>query len=127
MAKEIITPVNVSRARGYSHAIKIGNTIHIAGQIALDEEGNLVGKGDMIAQTERAYENLRRVLEAAGATITDVVKLTIFCRDLDSYAKTGEIRRRYFGNHFPAATAVEVNRLMDPDCLIEVEAVAVIG
>ena len=127
MAKEIITPGNVSRARGYSHAIKIGNIIHVAGQVALDEEGNLVGKGDMIAQTERAYENLKRVLEAAGATITDIVKLTIFCRDSDSFAKTGEIRRKYFGNYFPAATAVEVNRLMNPDYLIEVEAVAVIG
>ena len=127
MEKEIIAPVNVSRARGYSHAIKIGNTIYVSGQVALDEEGNLMGEGDMIAQTERAYENLRRVLEAAGATITDIVKLTIFCRDSDSFAKTGEVRRKYFGNHFPATTAVEVNRLMDPDCLIEVEAVAVIG
>jgi len=127
MTKEIITPVNVCRARGYSHAIKIGNTIYVAGQTATDEEGNLVGKGDMTVQTERAYENIKRVLEAAGATMTDIVMLNIYCRDLDGYAKTGEVRRKYFGNHFPAATATEVNRLMNPDWLIEVEAVAVIG
>jgi len=127
MAKQIITPSNVYKVRGHSHAIRIDNTIYVAGQVARDEEGNLVGKDDMVAQTERAYENLQRVLKAAGASIPDIVKLTIYCRDLDSFAKTGEIRRKYFGNHFPATTAVEINRLMNPNFLIEVEATAVIA
>ena len=127
MPKEIIVPENVSKARGFSHAIKVGNTIYVAGQTARDEEGNFVGKGDIIAQTERTYENLKRVLEAAGASITDVVKLNIYAKDLEGFTKTGEAWRKYFGKHFPASTAVEVNRMLNPDCLIEVEAVAVIG
>ncbi|MFC1990982.1 RidA family protein [Chloroflexota bacterium] len=124
---EIITPGNVSRPKGFSHAIKVGSTIYIAGQTAVDEEGNTVGKGDMTVQTECAYENLKRVLEAAGAAISDIIKLNIYCTDLDSFAKTGGARRKYFGSHFPTSTAVEVKRLMNPDWLIEVEAVAVLG
>ena len=124
---EIITPGNVSRPRGFSHAIKVGGIIYVSGQTAVDGEGNTVGTGDMTVQTECAYENLKRVLEAAGAAISDIIKLNIYCTDLDSFAKTGEARRKYFGSHFPVSTAVEVKRLMNPDWLIEVEAVAVLG
>lgn len=127
MAQEVIAPANVIKARGYSHAIKVGNTIYVAGQVAVDEAGNTVGKGDIVAQSECAYENLKRVLEAAGASLTDIVKMNIFCTDLDSFAKTGDVRRKYFGRHFPATTAVQVNRLVHPDWMLEVEAVAVIG
>ena len=123
---EIVTPGNVSKARGFSHAIKVGSAIYVAGQTAVDEAGHTVGKGNMTEQTERAYENLKRVLEAAGAAIPDIIKLNIYCTDLDSFARTGEIRRKYFGSHFPVSTAVEVKRLMNPDWLIEIEAVAVL-
>ncbi len=126
MPKEIIVPKNVRKARGFSDAIKVGKTIYIAGQVARDENGVVVGKGDIVAQTERAYENLKRVLDAGGAKFTDIVKMNIFCLDLDGFKKTGAARRKYFGDHFPATTAVQVNRLMDADYLIEVEAVAVL-
>ncbi len=126
MVKEVIVPPNVLKARGFSHAIKVGNTIYVAGQTATDEEGNIIGKGDVIAQTERAYENIKRVLEAAGARMTDIVMLKIYCRDLDGFVKTREARKKYFGNHFPAATVVKIDRLLLPDALIEVEAIAVV-
>ena len=126
MAKEVIVPENVMRARGFSHAIKAGNIIYVSGQTATDEEGNIIGKGDIIAQTDRAYENIKRVLEAAGANITDIVMLNIYCMDLDGFTKTGEARKKHFGKHFPAATVVKISSLLLPDALIEVEAIAVL-
>ena len=125
--KKIITPKNVHRPFGYSHALQVGNTIYVSGQIPLDLEGRVVGKNDMYAQTEQAYENLKRVLEEAGATMSDIIMLNIYCRDLDEFdKKTRPLRKKYFGDYYPAITAVEVNRLYNPDYLIEVEAVAVI-
>ena len=126
MPKEVIIPKNVHRTRGYSHAFKCGNTIYVAGQIAFDEEGKLVGEGDVVVQTERAYENLKRVLEAAGASISDIVMMNIYTLDLDGFNKTGEIRRKYFGKHFPATTLLIVAGLDEPGTLIEVEAIAVV-
>lgn len=126
MAKEVIVPEDVVKARGFSQAIKVGKTIFISGQTATDEQGNLIGIGDIIAQTDRTYENLGRILRAAGASISDIVMLNIFCRDLDGFTKTGEARKKHFGKHFPASTAVQIDRLLSPDALIEVEAVAVV-
>ena len=127
MSKQIIIPDNVHWPRAYSHAIKVGNTIYVSGQIPLDQEGNLVGKNDMAAQTEQAYANLKRVLEAAGATMADIVMLNIYCRDMEEFAqKTRDVRLKYLGRYHPAITAVEVSRLYSPDFLIEIEAVAVI-
>jgi len=126
MVKEVIVPENVMRARGFSHAMKVGNTIYVAGQTATDEEGNIIGKGDIIVQTERAYENVKRVLEAAGANITDIVMLKIYCTDLDGFLKTGEARKKCFGKHFPATTVIGIDGLLLPDAQIEVEAIAVL-
>ncbi len=126
MPKEIIVPENVHRARGYSHAIKCGNTIYVAGQVSFDEEGKLVGKGDVVSQTDRAYENLKRVLEAAGASISDIVVLHIYTMDLEGFSKTAEIRRKYFDKHFPTTTVLVVQGLDEPGTLIEVEAIAVV-
>ena len=126
MAKEIITPPNVYRPRGYSHAFKCGNTIYIAGQVAFDQEGKLVGEGDVVAQTAVAYENLKRVLEAAGAAMSDIVLMRIYTLDLEGFNNTGELRRKYFGKHFPATTLLVVEGLDEPGTLIEVEAIAVV-
>ena len=126
MPKEVITPKNVHRPRGYSHAYKCGNTIYVAGQIGWDEEGKLVGEGNVVAQTERAYENLKRVLEAAGASISDIVFMKIYTLDLEGFNKTADIRRKYFGKHFPATTLIVPVGLDEPGTLIEVEAIAVV-
>jgi reactive intermediate/imine deaminase len=125
--KKVITPKNVHRPFGYAHAIQTGNTIYVSGQIPLDIEGNVVGKNDIAAQTQQAYENLKRVLKAAGAAMTDIVMLNIYCRDVDDFdKKTRPLRKKYLGNYYPAITAVQVSRLYRPDFLIEIEAVAVI-
>ena len=123
--KKIINPKNVHPPFGYSHAIQIGNRIYVSGQIPLDLEANVVGKGDMYVQTEQVYENLKRVLEDAGARMTDIVMLTIYCRDIEAFdKKTRPLRKKYFGDFYTVVTAVEVNRLYRPDFLIEMEAIA---
>ena len=125
--KKIITPQDVHRPFGYSHALRVDNTIYISGQIPLDRDMQVVGKNNMAAQTEQVYGNLKAVLEEAGGTMEDIVMLNIYCTDLDAFDKeTRHIRKKYFGNYYPAVTAVEVRRLYNPDYMIEVEAVAVL-
>ena len=125
MAKHAIVPAGVHRARGYSHAIKAGNTVYVAGQIGLDESGNVVGK-DIVSQLTQAYENMKRVLEAAGSKMTDVVKLNFYCHNAEDLRLTGDVRKKYFGDHKPASTAVTVAKLGVPGTIVEVEAIAVI-
>jgi len=93
----------------------------------LDQEGNIVGKGDMTLQTEKTYENLKKCLESVGATINDIVMLRVFVTDLEEFQKTGEVRKKYFGKYRPATTGLEISRLYFDDAMIEVEATAVIG
>jgi 2-iminobutanoate/2-iminopropanoate deaminase len=127
MIKKVIAPINLHRPFGYAHAIQIDNTIYISGQIPLDQEMNVVGKNDIAAQTETVYENLKKVVEEAGGTMTHIVMLNIYCTDIEAFdKKTRHLRKKYFGNYYPATTAVEVKRLYRPDFMIEMEAVAVL-
>jgi len=126
MSREVIAPDNVFKARGYSHAFKVGNTIYVAGQAPFDQDMRLVGKGDIVAQAELSFENLKRVLQAAGATMADIVMLTYYFKNIDDLAKTGDVLREHFQRPYPPATALEVSRLVDPDQLIEVDAIAVV-
>ena len=125
--REMINPKNVHWPFGYTHIAKIGDTVHVSGQLALDQEGNIVGKGDMTLQTEKTYENLKKCLESVGATINDIVMLRIFVTDLEEFQKTGEVRKKYFGKYRPATTGLEISGLYFPEAMIEVEAMAVIG
>ena len=104
-----------------------GRTVYVSGQVAMDAEGNVVGEGDVKAQTEKVLENVATVLEAAGGTLDDVVKVTVFITDMGFYDEIHEVRRRFFGEPYPASSMVEVSALIDPRLLVEVEAVAVIG
>jgi len=125
MAKDIIALENVHRARGYSHAIKVGNTIYVSGQIGMDLEGNIVDV-DCAAQIQQAFENMKRVLEKAGATMQDVVKLNYYFVNIaEDLHKIGDAYRQYFGRHYPATTVVQVGGLAYPGLLVEVEAIAV--
>ncbi|HET7235979.1 MAG TPA: RidA family protein [Actinomycetota bacterium] len=114
----------------YSHAVRVETSdavwIYVAGQIATDVDGNLVGPGDLRAQTEQVYENLSRVLEANGATFADVVKLGTFFTTLADLAGSREVRARYLPEEPPASTAVQVTALVLPGALIEVDLVAVV-
>jgi reactive intermediate/imine deaminase len=115
----------------YSHAVRVeaGDAawIHVSGQIALDEQGNLVGRGDLGAQTEQVFENLGRVLEASGASFADVVKIQTYLTTLEGVQASREVRTRYLPSDPPASTAVRVAELLYPDALIEVDVVAVVG
>ncbi len=125
--KRIIAPGNLHRPFGYAHAIQVDKTLYISGQIPLDMELNSVGKNDIAAQTEQVYGNLKKVLEGAGGTMRNIVMMTIYCTDLEAFDKhTRPVRKKYFGDYYPAVTAVEVKRLYRPEYMIEVEAIAVL-
>jgi enamine deaminase RidA (YjgF/YER057c/UK114 family) len=127
----IVTPSGMVKPRGYNYGVKVqgGATLYIAGQVAFDGEGKVVGAGDIVRQFEQALANFRRVLEAGGALPQDVVKLNIYTADMAAYkADLSEIGRAYravFGHHYPAMTVVEVKGLFDDGILLEVEGVAV--
>jgi 2-iminobutanoate/2-iminopropanoate deaminase len=126
--KKVIAPNNLHRPFGYAHAIQIDKTLYISGQIPLDMQMNVVGKGDIATQTDQVYANLKKVLESAGGNMTDIVMLKIYCTDIEGFDRhTRSLRKKYFGDYYPAVTAVEVKRLYRPDFMIEMEAVAVLG
>lgn len=127
MAGKIITVPTVREPRGYSHAVRAGNTIYLAGQVGIAPNGQLAGDGGFEAQAVEAFENLRRVLEAAGASLADVVKVTVLLVDRDTAPQWREIRGRYFRENLPASTLIIVAGLADPRFLIEIDAVAVVG
>ena len=104
-----------------------GRTVYVSGQVSMDAEGNIVGEGDVVAQTEKVLDNVAAVLEAAGGGLEDVVKVTVFITDMGMYDGIHEVRRRYFSEPYPASSMVEVSALIDPRLLVEVEAVAVIA
>jgi len=131
MDKQFFNPTNVHRPRGYTHAVAVeaGRLIFIAGQVALDKEGNLVGKGDLRAQTEKALENLVAALAAAGATPADVVKVNTYIVNYKpaDYPIIREARARIFeGQNPPASTLIGVQALAVEELLIEIEAIAAV-
>jgi len=126
MVKQSIVPEGLAAPIApYSWATKISNLIFVAGQAALDPGGNLVGEGDIRAQTEQTMENIKLTLEAAGATLADVVKTTIYLTDIANYAGMNEVYRRYFPVD-PPARATLLTGLVVTGLLVEIEAIAVL-
>ena len=103
-----------------------GKVLHIAGQVAQDATGALVGKDDIRAQTRQVLENIRTVLAGVGGTMDDVARVTVYVTDMSGLAQIHEVRGQYFRRPYPASTLVEVKRLVKPEYLIEIDAVAVI-
>ena len=103
-----------------------GKMIFVAGQLARDAAGKLVGPGDMRAQIQQVGENIKTCLEAVGATLADIVKTNTFVTDYPEFSKHGDMRLKYFGPATPTSTTVEISRLADPEAMIEVEAIAVV-
>jgi enamine deaminase RidA (YjgF/YER057c/UK114 family) len=128
MTKRIIRPSGLHPTTGYNHAvIKEGTPVFIAGQVALDAERNLVGEGDIAAQAEQVFANLRAVVAACGGTMDDIVKLTVFTTDLAHRPAIAEARKRHFrAGQAPASTFLVISSLADPRFLVEIEAVAMI-
>ncbi len=123
-----VSPPGMAPGFGYSHAVEAsGRLVAIAGQVAIDHEGHLVGAGDPRAQAERVFENLRLALSAAGATFAHVIKLGFFVTDVAFLPAIREVRDRYIDpSRPPASTAVEVSALVRPEFLLEIEALAVV-
>ena len=130
MPKTILESPKLSRPSGIlSAGVKVpaGNLVFVSGQLARNAQGETVGKGDIKAQTRQVLENIKSVLESAGATLDDVVKVSIFVTNLEEHlAQIREVRAEYFKKDYPAATLVEVKALVTKDFLIEIEAIAVI-
>jgi enamine deaminase RidA (YjgF/YER057c/UK114 family) len=107
--------------------VSSGRMLHTAGITARDANGDLVGAGDMRAQVEQCFSNLKDVLEAAGASFGDIVKYTLYTTDIGLFdSATRDIRHPYFVDR-PASTLIEVSRLIDPGMLVEIEAIACLG
>jgi enamine deaminase RidA (YjgF/YER057c/UK114 family) len=111
---------------GYSRAVKVGNQVWVSGTTATDAAGTIVGKGDAAAQTRQIVANLERALAMAGARLADVVRTRIFVTDISQWEAIGRVHGEAFADIRPAATMVEVQRLIDPELLVEIEVDAVI-
>lgn len=112
MTKQVIHTAKAPKAIGtYSQAVKAGNTVYLSGQIPLDPATMEVVTGGIEAQIRRVFDNLRAVAEAAGGSLTDVVKLNVFLTDLAHFAKVNEIMAEYFREPYPARAAVGVAAL----------------
>ncbi len=131
MAIDFLNPAGLCPTFGWTHVVTQtgGKTIYISGQVAVNERGEVVGKGDLKAQTEQAFENIRLALVGVGATFRDVVKTNLYVVNLrqEHVPIIREVRARYiWAEHPPASTLVGISALVGPDWLIEIEAVAVL-
>lgn len=128
MPREILQPEGVFDPRPrYAHVAKSGRHVYVAGQLARDADGHIVGKGDIEKQARQVLDNIVRCLEAVGATLDDVVKLNVYSTDLDSHLPTiAKVRQEYFTTGAVPSTTVQVPRLSDPDFLLEIEAIAMV-
>ena len=130
MTVALINPKSIHQPNGYSHMAEVssGKLLFISGQVALDKQGDLVGKDDYAAQTRQVFENLKAAVEAAGGTLKDIVKLNYYCVDLSHLPEIRAVRDSFLDrDRLPVSTAVEVRKLFRPEILIEVEAVVAIG
>ena len=107
-----------------SQAVKAGNWLYISGQIALDPDGNVVGKGDMRAQSQRVFENIAAILQQAGGTLDNLVRITAYLTDMSRYREYNEVRTKFLGDRPPASTTVQVSGLAFDGLVVEVDAVA---
>jgi enamine deaminase RidA (YjgF/YER057c/UK114 family) len=127
-----VNPPQLGAPPGYSQVVDVraGRIIFIAGQTALDQNGDLVGKNDFAAQAEQVFRNLSVALQSVGCTAGNLVKLTVFLRNMDDLSAYREARNRFFATTMPVAapavTLVEVSRLYGADFMIEIEAIAAV-
>ncbi|MDH5506181.1 MAG: RidA family protein [Anaerolineae bacterium] len=112
---------------GYSRAIKVGDFIYVSGTTATDKNGDIIGPGDAYAQTLQALKNIETALKALGAQLEHVVRTRIYVTDIDQWEKIAKAHSEIFGNIRPASAMVEIQRLISPEMLVEIEADAVIS
>ena len=119
-AKGLMEPIS-----HYTDAVVAGKTIYVSGCGASDENGKLVGRGDITAQTRKTLDNMKIALAAAGGTLDDVVKVTVYLADVNDRQKVNEVRKEYFKDNKPASTLIEISKFALDGMLIEIEAIAV--
>lgn len=126
MAKRVLKPATVQAKGSYSPGWEVSNgrLIYVAGQIPWDADGQTVAKGDIAGQTRQVFDNIGAVLAVAGATLDDVVKITIFAADIRYRDVINQVRTEVFTEPYPASTQVAVAALVDPEWMVEIEAVA---
>lgn len=110
---------------GYSRAVRVGPHVHVSGTTATDSEGRIVGRGDPYVQTAQTLRNVQAALEAAGSGLQDVVRTRLYVTNIEAWKEVGRAHAEAFGKVGPAATMVEVRRLVDPEMLVEIEADAI--
>jgi 2-iminobutanoate/2-iminopropanoate deaminase len=125
--EEIRAPGLAEPFSHYTDAVRVGDLLFVSGCVAVDESGTVVGIGDVVAQARQVFTNIGLVLAAAGAGFGDIAKVTIFLTNVDDRARINPVREEFFGEARPASTLIEVSRLVLPEFLIEVEAVARLG
>jgi reactive intermediate/imine deaminase len=125
-------PTVLTPRRPFSNAVRAGNAVYVAGQLPIDGQGNTIGAGDIAAQTRQVLTNIRALVEAAGATLADVVKTTVYLTDMANHGPMNEVYREFFPSEFPARTTVEVSGLAPAmkgegrPFLVEIDAVAIV-
>src|SRR5262249_36740754 len=126
---QLLIPEAIPKSIGYSQVATVtgGTVVFIAGQVALDRSGNVVGKEDFRAQMQQVFENLKAAIKAAGGTFHDVIKLNTYFQDLSHLSEFRKVRDKYINiKNPPTSTAVQMSKLFRPEFLVEVEAVAVV-
>lgn len=128
MDRRIIQPASVHSTQGvgYSHVSKVGPMLFLAGQIALDRDGRLIGKGDIEAQMHQTYANIQSILQELGGDMQDIVKLTTYLTDRQNLQGFRNVRDKVLHPPYPPNTLVFIDGLASPDYLVEIEAIAVL-
>ena len=129
MTKKILLDPHDLRAKKppFAMGVQVGNTVYVSGHVSQDKNGNVVGEGDMTAQTRQVFANIEAVLAESGATMEDVVKITTYITDMRRYAEFNAVRAEVFPNAGMASATVAGVELVLPEYLVEVETIAVIG
>jgi enamine deaminase RidA (YjgF/YER057c/UK114 family) len=127
LSQQYINPDALSRSRGYSQVVRVGNTVYIAGQVSAGPDGNVVGKGDPEAQVRQVWRNIEAAVKAAGGTLQNVVKTTTYVTNIQHAAAVRKVRDELFQSaNPPTSTLLVVAGLANPDYMVEIESIAVV-
>lgn len=128
--KQTVNPASMCEPKGFAHGIKVGDTVYLGGQTALDKDHQIV-PGGIVEQFKQAFGNVLATLEEAGGKPEDLVEVTIYLTDVDDYLahgrEIGKLWREMAGREYPAMAGIGITRLWQPEALIEIKGVAVIG